>query len=101
MSLTTADVEHIAHLARLELTGDEIAQYRRQLSDILHHFDVLAQVDTSTVAPTASVLALRTVMRADAVQSGLSTEDALANAPDQQDGFFRVPAIFGEDADAR
>ena len=101
MSLTTADVEHIAHLARLELTTPEIAQYRRQLSDILDHFDVLAQVDTSAVAPTASVLALRTVMRADAVQPGLSTEDALTNAPDQQDGFFRVPAIFGEDADGR
>lgn len=101
MSLTTADVVHIAHLARLELTADEIEQYRRQLSDILDHFDVLAQVDTSVVAPTASVLALRTVMRADTVLPGLSSEDALANAPDQQDGFFRVPAIFGEDADGR
>ena len=64
MSLSTADVEHIAHLARLELTTDEIEQYRRQLSDILEHFDVLAQVDTSAIAPTASVLPLRSVMRA-------------------------------------
>jgi len=101
MSLTTADVEHIAHLARLELAPDEIAQYQRQLSDILNHFDVLARVNTSTVAPTASVLSLRTVIRRDSVQPGLATEDALANAPDQQDGFFRVPAIFGEDADGR
>ena len=99
MSLTTADVEHIAHLARLELTTDEIEQYRRQLSDILEHFDVLAQVDTSAIAPTASVLALRSVMRPDAVQPGLATEDALANAPDRDSGFFRVPAIFAEDAD--
>ncbi|MCB0204058.1 MAG: Asp-tRNA(Asn)/Glu-tRNA(Gln) amidotransferase subunit GatC [Caldilineae bacterium] len=99
MSLTTNDVEHIAHLARLELTADEIDQYRRQLSDILDHFAVLAQVDTSAILPTASVLPLRSVMRADTMQPGLSTEDALANAPDQQDGFFRVPAIFGDDAD--
>lgn len=101
MSLTTADVEHIAHLARLELTADEIEQYRRQLSDILEHFAVLAQVDTSAIAPTASVLPLRSVMRRDAVQPGLSTGDALANAPDSDNGFFRVPAIFGEDADGR
>lgn len=101
MSLTTADVEHIAHLARLELTTDEIEQVRRQLSDILDHFAVLAQVDTSAIAPTASVLSLRSVMRADAVQAGLSTEDALANAPDHQDGFFRVPAIFGDDSHGR
>ncbi|HRX04722.1 MAG: Asp-tRNA(Asn)/Glu-tRNA(Gln) amidotransferase subunit GatC [Anaerolineae bacterium] len=98
MSLTTADVEHIAHLARLELTTDEIEQYRRQLSDILAHFDVLAQVDTSAIAPTASVLSLRSVMRRDEVRPGLSTDDALANAPDSADGFFRVPAIFGDDA---
>ena len=100
MHLSTADVAHIAHLARLELTADETDQYRRQLSAILEHFAVLAQVDTSAIPPTASVLQLRSVMRSDAAQPGLSPEAALANAPDQEAGFFRVPAIFGEDADA-
>jgi aspartyl-tRNA(Asn)/glutamyl-tRNA(Gln) amidotransferase subunit C len=101
MSLTTADVEHIAHLARVQLAADEVEQYRRQLSDILDHFQALAQVDTSAIPPTASVLTLRTVLRADEVQPGLSSEDALANAPDRDNGFFRVPSIFGEDAGGR
>lgn len=97
MSLTAADVKHIAELAKLALTEAEIAQYRQQLSAILDHFETLKQVDTSTVPPTASVLPLRTVMRADVVRPGLTTEDALANAPDRDNGFFRVPAVFGEE----
>jgi aspartyl-tRNA(Asn)/glutamyl-tRNA(Gln) amidotransferase subunit C len=97
MHLSTADVEHIAELARLALTPEEIEQYRRQLSDILEHFETLKQVDTSSVPPTASVLPLRTVMRADQVRPGLATEDALANAPDRENGFFRVRAVFGEE----
>lgn len=97
MHLSTADVEHIAELAKLALTADEIEQYRRQLSAILEHFEALKQVDTSSVPPTASVLPLRTVMRADQVRPSLPTEDALANAPDREDGFFRVRAVFGEE----
>lgn len=97
MHLSTADVEHIAELAKLALTPDEIEQYRRQLSDILEHFETLVRVDTSSVPPTASVLPLRTVMRADRVRPSLPTVDALANAPDQADGYFRVRAVFGEE----
>ena len=97
MHLSTADVEHIAELAKLALTPDEIEQYRRQLSDILEHFETLKQVDTSSVPPTASVLPLRTVLRADQVRPSLPTEDALANAPDRDEGYFRVRAVFGEE----
>ena len=97
MSLSIADVEHIAELAKLALTPYEVEHYRQQLSDILEHFETLKQVDTSTVPPTASVLPLRTVMREDAVRPSLPTEDALANAPDSEDGFFRVRAVFGEE----
>ena len=97
MSLSIADVEHIAELAKLALTPDEVEHYRQQLSDILEHFETLKQVDTSSVLPTASVLPLRTVMRADQVRPSLSTEDALVNAPDRKDGFFRVRAVFGEE----
>ena len=96
MSLSSADVQHIARLAKLALTPDEIEQYGRQLSAILEHFETLRQVDTSSVPPTASVLPLRTVMRADVVQPSLSNAEALANAPNQADGFFRVRAVFEE-----
>lgn len=96
MALTNADVEHIAHLARLQLTPAEVQQYRQELSDILDHFEALSQVDTSMVSPTATVLSLRTVMRDDTVGASLPTEDALANAPDAEDGYFRVPAVFGD-----
>ena len=97
MSLSIADVEHIAELAKLALTPDEVKHYRQQLSDILEHFETLKQVDTSTVPPTASVLPLRTVMREDVVRPSLPIEDALANTPDSEDGFFRVRAVFGEE----
>lgn len=96
MALTTADVEHIAHLARLALTPAEIEAYRQQLSAILDYFQTLQQLDTSAVPPTATVLPLRTVMREDIPRPGLPAEDVLANAPDQEDGYFRVPAVFGE-----
>ena len=96
MSLSTTDVQHIARLAKLALTPEEIELYGRQLSAMLEHFDALRQVDTSSVPPTASVLPLRTVMREDIVQDGLGNTAALANAPDQADGFFRVRAVFGE-----
>lgn len=97
MTLTIADVEHIANLAKLALAPAEIEQYRQQLSRILADFDALARVDTSAAPPTATVLPLRTVMRPDEVRPGLDTADALANAPDHADGFFRVPAVFGEE----
>lgn len=97
MALTTADVEHIANLAKLALTPAEIEQYRQQLSHILDYFEALQRVDTSTAPPTATVLPLRTVMRQDEVRPSLASADALANAPDREGDFFRVQAVFGEE----
>jgi aspartyl-tRNA(Asn)/glutamyl-tRNA(Gln) amidotransferase subunit C len=94
MSLTLAEVEHIAELARLSLTDDEKALYRDQLSAILDYAAILQQVDTSTIAPTATVLPLRNVMRPDEVEPAMAREDVLANAPDAEEGFFRVQAIL-------
>ncbi|RME50165.1 MAG: Asp-tRNA(Asn)/Glu-tRNA(Gln) amidotransferase subunit GatC, partial [Caldilineae bacterium] len=80
--LTRAEVEHIARLARLALTEAEIAQFQEQLSAILEYAETLQQLDTEGVPPTTSALPLHTVMRPDEPRPGLSTEDALANAPD-------------------
>ena len=94
MPLTIAEVEHIAELARLGLTEEEKALYREQLSAILDYAAVLQRVDTSAIPPTATVLPLRNVMRADVVEPSLPREDVLANAPDAHEGCFRVQAIL-------
>ncbi len=94
MALTIAEVEHIAELARLALTEEEKALYRDQLSAILDYAAILQKVDTSAIPPTATVLPLRNVMREDLVAPSMSVEDVLANAPDADDGQFRVKAIL-------
>jgi aspartyl-tRNA(Asn)/glutamyl-tRNA(Gln) amidotransferase subunit C len=94
MSLTLAEVEHIAELARLSLTDAEKILYRDQLSAILDYAAILQQNDTSTISPTATVLPLRNVMRPDEVEPSMSSEDVLANASDVEEGCFRVRAIL-------
>jgi len=87
-------VEHIAELAKLELTDDEIELYAGQLSQILEAAERLQELDTDSISPTASVLPLRNVLRPDAVQPSLSRDEALANAADAADGQFRVDAVL-------
>jgi len=94
MPLSIAEVEHIAELARLALTSHEMALYSGQLSAILDYAARLQQVDTSAIAPTATVLPLRTVMRDDVAGPSIPSEDVLANAPDAFEGYFRVHAIL-------
>lgn len=94
MALSLAEVEHIAELARLRLTEAEKAQFQEQLSAILEHAAVLQSIDVSAIPPTATVLPLRNVMRADEVRPGLSQAAVLSNAPDPYDGFFRVKTIL-------
>jgi aspartyl-tRNA(Asn)/glutamyl-tRNA(Gln) amidotransferase subunit C len=97
MPLTRSEVEHIAELARLDLTEAEKDLYQEQLSAILDHAAVLQQVDTSAIPPTATVLPLRNVMRDDVERPSLPRAEVLANAPDPHDGFFRVKAILEND----
>ncbi len=96
MHLTTDEVRHVAELAKLALTEEEVAEYTEQLSVILDYVDQLRTVDTSNVPPTPYVLPLQNVMRPDEPAPCLSNEEALANAPDSDDGFFRVRAVFEE-----
>lgn len=93
-SLTIQEVEHIAELARLDLTEAEKARYREQLSDILEYAARLQELDTSEIPPTSSVLPPRTVLRTDKPRPGLTTEELLRNAPAAQDGQFRVPPVL-------
>ncbi|HMN29215.1 MAG TPA: Asp-tRNA(Asn)/Glu-tRNA(Gln) amidotransferase subunit GatC [Caldilineaceae bacterium] len=97
MHLTHQEVRHVAELAKLNLTETEVAQYAEQLSAILDYAEGLQSVDTSNVPPTPYVLPLENVLREDIPAPGLSNEQALANAPDSADGFFRVRAVFDEE----
>ena len=95
-SISRADVEHVANLAQLHLTDEELDRMQVQLSNILEAVGALAEVDTSRVGPTASVLGLENVMRDDVARPGLSREAALANAPLRDDPFLRVPTVLEE-----
>ncbi|GIV67249.1 Asp-tRNA(Asn)/Glu-tRNA(Gln) amidotransferase subunit GatC [Caldilinea sp.] len=96
MHLTSDDVRHVADLARLHLTDEEVRLYTQQLSAILDYAERLQEVDTSGVPPTPYVLPLQNVMAEDIPQPSLPNEVALANAPDKANGFFRVRAVFEE-----
>ena len=96
MQLTTEEVRHVAELAKLALTEEEIVQYTQQLSAILDYATLLQAVDTSGVPPTPYILPLTNVMREDEAAPCLSNAAALANAPDSDQGFFRVRAVFEE-----
>jgi aspartyl-tRNA(Asn)/glutamyl-tRNA(Gln) amidotransferase subunit C len=94
MKITMKEVEHVARLARLELTDEEKERMRAQLDSILTYIDKLNELDTSAVEPTSHVLPMMNVFRDDEVRPSLSQEETLANAPDRQDLFFRVPRIL-------
>jgi aspartyl-tRNA(Asn)/glutamyl-tRNA(Gln) amidotransferase subunit C len=96
MKLSREQVEHIAELARLALSDEEKALYQEQLSTILEYFERLRQLDTETISPTASVLPLQSVMRADETRAPFPREDMLANAPAAEEGCFEVPAVLEE-----
>ena len=94
MKLSRDEVLHIARLARLGLTEDELHKFREQLSNILEDFEILQQVDTTNVPPTAQAIPLQNVFREDEVAASLPQSEVLANAPRREGDFFRVPAVL-------
>lgn len=93
-ALTRADVEHVARLARLALTDDEIERLTSDLAAVLDHAADVAALDLEGVPPTAHPLPLRNVLRADEVRPTLDRDEVLAAAPATEDGRFRVPRIL-------
>ena len=91
MAITTDDVLHVARLARLALTDEEVERLQEQLSAILEAVGKVAELELSDVAPTAHPLALTNVWAEDEPRPSLSLDDALANAPAGDGDFFRVP----------
>ena len=94
MKLNREEVKHLALLVRLGLSDAEVERFREQLSDILEAFEVLQQVDTTDVSPTAHSIALGDVLRDDEAAPSLPADEVLANAPSQEEGYFKVPRII-------
>lgn len=94
MKITRKDVETVALLSRLELDENNVEKLTGQMNAILDYVGVLSKVNTEGVEPTAHVLPLKNVMRADEAKPSLARELALANAPEQEDGYFKVPKIM-------
>jgi aspartyl-tRNA(Asn)/glutamyl-tRNA(Gln) amidotransferase subunit C len=94
--ISTAEVAHVARLARLSLTDEELDRYTHQLAAVLDHADDVEALDLAGVVPTAHPLPLSNVFREDVVVACLDREEVLAQAPDVEDHRFRVPRIIGE-----
>ena len=98
-ALTRADVEHVAYLARLGLTDDELATLEGQLNHILDQYAILAQLDTEQIPPTAQTIELENILREDVVRESLPVEAVLSNAAERDGEFIVVPPILGGGAD--
>jgi len=95
-TLSRSDVEHVAQLARLGLTEDELAHLETELNHILDQYAALAALDTEHIAPTAQTIEVENILREDEVRPSLSPAEILGSAPDQQGEYFVVPPILGE-----
>ncbi len=91
--ISTKDVEHVAKLARLQLTEEETEKYSKQLGEILKYVEQMNEVDTTGVEPMPHAIPVYNVMREDEVKYEQTKEELMANAPYEEDGFFRVPKI--------
>ena len=89
-------VRHIGKLSRIELTDEEVPRLARQLGDVLGHFGKLGELDTEGVEPMAHAVELNNVLADDVPAESLSPEEALANAPQRDGDFFKVPKVIGD-----
>lgn len=95
MDIKKENVEYVARLARLKIDEKEKEVFTEQLSNILNYVNMLDELDTRDISPTFHVIPITNVSRPDETAEGLSREDALLNAPDQEGGFFKVPRVLG------
>ena len=94
MKLSREEVLHIARLARLGLSEDDVKKFSEQLSNLLEHFEMLQQVDTSGIAPTAQSISLQNVMKPDEATPSLPQSEVLDNAPQRDGNLFKVKAVL-------
>ncbi|MGE3523924.1 MAG: Asp-tRNA(Asn)/Glu-tRNA(Gln) amidotransferase subunit GatC [Candidatus Dadabacteria bacterium] len=94
MKISKEEVVKVAELARLEFTDEELDEFTEQLGKILTYIEKLGELDTTGVEPTSHVLDIATPLRDDKVVKWLTQEEALSNAPDEEDGYFAVPQVI-------
>jgi aspartyl-tRNA(Asn)/glutamyl-tRNA(Gln) amidotransferase subunit C len=97
-ALSRDEVAHVAHLARLGLTDEELARLEGQLNHILDQYAILSELDTDAIAPTAQTIELENILRDDLASPGLSVEEAIGGAPERIGDHVAVPAIIDEHA---
>ncbi len=95
MAVTRKDVEHIAELARLKFTDEELNNFTGQLNEILAYVEKLNELDTENVEPLSHPVEGSNVFREDSVKPSITTEEALKNAPEKDEQFFHVPKVIG------
>ena len=94
MKISHEEVRHIARLAKLGMTEPEVDKFAGQLSSILENFEVLKQVNTTGITPTAQAIPMTSAMKADETANSLPPEDVLANAPGKEAAYFRIRAVL-------
>lgn len=92
--ISTEQVKHVAHLARISFSEEEIEKFTNDLDKIITFAEQLNELDTENIEPTSHVLDMKNVMREDVPSEGLAVEDVLKNAPEHQAGQIKVPAII-------
>lgn len=92
--ITKNQVKHVAHLAKLDFSEEEIEHFAYQLDQMIHYAEKLNEIETDNVEATSHVLDVRNILREDEVRESLPREKALKNAPDQKDGQFKVPSVL-------
>src|SRR3972149_4678806 len=98
MAISREDVEHIAKLARLQLTEEEVKRFQIELGKIIEYFDQLKKLDTENVPPMTHAVPIENVLREDQVKESLLQEEALQNAPEKKESYFQVPKVVGQDS---
>lgn len=94
MKITEADVEHVARLARLDLTAEEKNLFAGQMDAILGYVDKLKELNTDGILPTSHAVPMENAFREDRVHPAIGVEKALANAPERAENFYRVPKVI-------
>lgn len=94
MKITGAEVKHVARLARLKLSEEEVETFTGQMGAILAYIEKLNELDTDGIVPTAHAVPMENAFREDIERTSIGIEQALANAPERVDGFFRVPKVI-------